>query len=73
MRRLTRGIGLFGGPGATMTAKRVKFPPVKTAEQTSDDHAAAPDKPAEPPPAKPAQAERKSWLGRLFGSDEPDK
>ena len=70
MRRLTRGIGLFGGPGATMTAKRVKLPPVKPAEHPPEDHAAEPEKPAEPPPAP---AERKSWLGRLFGSDEPDK
>ena len=69
MRRLTRGIGLFGGPGATMTAKRVKLPSARPAEHPPDDHAAAPDKPAEAAPA-----ERKGWFGRLFGSDdEPQK
>ena len=68
MRRLTRGIGLFGGPGATMTAKRVKLPPVKPAEHPTESHAAEPEK-----PAGPAPAEKKGWFGRLFGSDEPDK
>ena len=69
MRRLTRGVGLFGSPAAAMTAKRVKLPTPKTEEHPPDDDAAVPEKPPEPRPAV-----KKGWLNRLFGSDdEPGK
>jgi hypothetical protein len=65
MRRLTRGIGLFGGPGATMTAKKVKLPSVKPAEHPPHEETVEPPKPEE------AEAEEpKGWLSRLFGSDD---
>ena len=65
MRRLTRGIGLFGGPGAAMTAKRIKTPPIKPAEHEPHDKVTEANKPEEP-----AATERKGWLSRLFGSDD---
>jgi hypothetical protein len=60
MRRLTRKIGLFGGPGALMPAMGVKKPSQK------------PDKPDEKPISETASAAtaKKSWFARLFGSDE---
>jgi hypothetical protein len=69
MRRLTRGIGLFGGTAATMTAKRIKLPSAKTENNRPDEPKDAAAKPEEPTPAE------RSWLGRLFGSDddEPQK
>jgi hypothetical protein len=65
MRRLTRGIGLFGGTAAVMTAKRIKAPPRKTEERQPDAGPVAP-----PEPKEPAPPERKGWLQRLFGSDD---
>ena len=64
MRRLTRGIGLFGGTAATMTAKRIKLPSAKKEDERPDDEKNEPDKPEEPTPAE------RSWLSRLFGSDD---
>ena len=63
MRRLTRKIGLFGGPGALMPAMGVKKPP-----QT-------PDKPDEKPVSGKASAEpsKKSWFAKLFGSETDEK
>ncbi|MET0620997.1 MAG: hypothetical protein ABW056_12005 [Thermoanaerobaculia bacterium] len=65
MRRLTQRIGLFGGPGAMMTAKKIKRPPLKGGARGPDDNPAEPQKPDEPAPAA-----RKSWLQRFFGSDD---
>ena len=63
MRRLTRRIGLSGGPGALMLAMGVK-------RQTR-----TPDKPDEKPVAKTAAGEpvRKSWFAKLFGSETDEK
>ena len=63
MRRLTRKIGLFGGPGALMPAMGVKKPP-----QT-------PDKPAQKPVSETAPVEpaKKSWFARMFGSETDEK
>ena len=68
MRRLTRGIGLFGGPGATMSAKKIKLPSPKTEARPAGDVA-----PTEPrPPAERSPDRRKGWLQRLFGpGDDP--
>ena len=67
MRRLTRRIGLFGGPAAMMSSTGViKKPSVETSGKASTTE---PEKPAEPsPPAAPAP--KKGWLSRLFGSDD---
>jgi hypothetical protein len=69
MRRLTRRIGLFGGPAAMISQSGViKKPSVNASGATP---AAEPEKAAEPaPPAAPAR--KKGWLSRLFGSgDDP--
>ena len=69
MRRMTRRIGLFGGPAAMMSAAGVKKPGLKARETTEgqaagETAATAPTAPPDPPEA-PAQ---KGWLSRLFGS-----
>jgi hypothetical protein len=63
MRRLTRKIGLFGGPGALMPAMGVKKPP-----QT-------PDKPDEKSASETPSVEpvKKSWFARMFGSETDEK
>jgi len=63
MRRLTRKIGLFGGPGALMPAMGVKKP------------AQTPDKPDEKPVPATASAEpeKQSWFSRFFGPDRKKK
>jgi hypothetical protein len=63
MRRLTRKIGLFGGPGALMPAMGVKKPP-PTVETL-------PEKTA--PATASAEPVRKSWFRRLFGSETNEK
>ena len=65
MRRPTRGIGLFGGPGAMMSAKRIKAPPRKAEVRSPEDPPVAPAEPAEPSPSP-----KSGWLHRLFGSDD---
>jgi len=63
MKRLTRRIGVFGGAGGMISALDAK---------KSVPAAPQPPKPA-PPPAETPKAEtpgRRSWFGRLFGSDE---
>jgi hypothetical protein len=63
MRRLTRKIGLFGGPGALMPAMGVKKPPSTL------------KKPDEKPVSETASVEpaKKSWFARLFGSETDEK
>ena len=63
MRRLTRKIGLFGGPGALMPAMGVKKPAPKA--ETPEEKPVA-DRPS----SEPA---RKSWFRRLFGSETDEK
>ena len=67
MRRMTRRIGLFGGPAAMMSSTgMMKKPSVGTSGTTPAPDA---EKPAEPsPPPKPLP--KKGWLRRLFGSDD---
>ena len=65
MRRMTRRIGLFGGPAAMMSSAGVKKPSVEKAGATP-----APEVEKAPDPAPPsATPPKKSWLRRLFGSD----
>lgn len=61
MRRLTRKIGLFGGPAAMMTAAGVKKPATQSPAASTPEKKAPEAAAASPSPA------RKSWLRRLFG------
>ena len=65
MRRITRRIGLFGGPGAI-----VKGAGVKTRQRPTSDAAPAAPSP-EAGPSSDAESEKKGWWSRLLGS-KPD-
>jgi hypothetical protein len=68
MRRITRRIGLFGGPGAIMKATGAPTRKRPTAQSVPTD--GRPE--AEPETAKPPP-EKKSWLDRFgFGKKEED-
>ncbi len=65
MHRLTRRIGLFGGPAAMMSPMGAKKSvPAGTAPKADIDSAAAADASPERPPA------RKGWLRRLLLGDD---
>ena len=65
MRRLTRRIGLFGGPASVMSSSGViKKPSVPASNPTSTDAE------AQKPTTQEATPKRKSWIRRLFGSDD---
>ena len=61
MRRLTRRIGLFGGPGAVMPAMGVSTKAAKPEEKKAVTQAAD----------RPAGEKKPSWLRRFWGS-KPD-
>jgi hypothetical protein len=66
MRRLTRRIGLFGGPAAVMSSSGViKKPSVQASNPTPADAEAEKPTTQEATPPK-----RKNWIRRLFGSDD---
>ncbi|HEY3203405.1 MAG TPA: hypothetical protein VGL03_07055 [Thermoanaerobaculia bacterium] len=67
MRRLTRRIGLFGGPGALMPAMGVKKPgPVSSARSAPEP--ASPAGTSKGSEALAGDVKKKSWLRRLWGS-----
>ena len=66
MRRLTRRIGLFGGPAAIVSSTGViKKPSVEASGKASTTESETPSEHS--PPA--AAAPKKGWFRRLFGSD----
>ena len=67
MRRMTRRIGLFGGPAAMMSSTgMMKKPSEATSGAKPEVEAVEPQPPATPTPP----AAKKGWLSRLFGSDK---
>jgi hypothetical protein len=67
MRRLTRRIGLFGGPGAIMPAMGV---PKKPTPKPQPETAPAPEAtPAAEPKTEP-KTKTKSFFARLLGSED---
>ncbi len=66
MRRMTRRIGLFGGPASVMSSSGViKKPSVPASKATPTD--AEESKPTIQETSPPT---RKSWIRRLFGADD---
>ena len=74
MRRMTRRIGLFGGPAAMMSAAGVKKPGLKARETTEGQPAGETAVPAQTAAtaasASPVAPSKKGWLSRLFGSEK---
>ena len=67
MRRMTRRIGLFGGPASMMSSSGIiKKPSVQASSPAPEPEASKAAEPAPPSASSP----KKGWLRRLFGSDD---
>jgi hypothetical protein len=68
MRRLTRRIGVFGGPGAAMPQMGVTARPGSERKEVGKLPQAPAPRAAKPATSVPETGKKPSWLRRFFGS-----